>query len=185
MSILWLDKNDFTNFLGYYMPLIFGFIIGLFNSKFYKWKVYFYRPLQVIITSILISYLSFLFTMYSFPLLAPVLEDLVILLKITNNKNNITLEILINYWVFAVAPIVVFFVYKIIFYYPKKMLTVIILLITLLIFGMMGYFSYHNFGKISYVIHLLWQPLMALALQLILYQEEVKDLFRKKSPTKS
>ena len=153
----------------YYYPLSFGFIIGLFNWKKHKHNPYFGTVLSLIVSNI-----SFWLAFLCMGIFSTFREF------IMNNTNFIIGEDMNIYYLmisaFIIAPIPVFFSYKFIFNFPKTKfsLYIIISCIILLIIGFIFYMNYSdNINTSGMFPYILWQIIMALTIQLLIYQKSI------------
>lgn len=170
-----LDKKHIATYPAYLMPLFFGIVLGLFNYKYYRHKIYFNQPVQVILISIAISFFCFIFAVFSYPLITNVIGFLFERLPITFGKEAIS-RLSIYFAMYLVAPFTVLFSFKCVFLFPKGKTTNILIITTLIVFVSLGYIIYIEI--VGDKLNLLWMPLMALSLQLIIYQSELKALFK-------
>ena len=162
--ILYITKMSIS-----YYPLSFGLVIGIVN-----WKLHKYNPYLGVLLSVLVSMISFWLSFLSMGLFNNLGE------LITNNTNYVLGDGAKIYYliiaVYIIAPLLVLRFYKFVFNISKTKfnLTVIIsvIIILLLIYGIKPNYFIDNYPKIS--PYIIWQFIMALALQLILYQKELK-----------
>ncbi|MEE1961484.1 hypothetical protein V1387_02215 [Allomuricauda taeanensis] len=173
LTSYFLDKKYLSSSPIYLMPLFFGVVLGFFNYKFYKHKIYFNQAIQVVLISVIISFLCFVFAAFSYPLLANVIDFLFEKFSIKLGKESIA-RLSLFFAVDLVAPLSVLLTFKGVFAYPKGIITKILIAGTLIVFALLGYLSFFINNESS----LLWMPLMAFSIQLILYQKELKALFK-------
>lgn len=174
-----LDKKYLLSSPAYLMPLFFGIVLGFFNYKFYKHKIYFNKAIQVVLISVIVSFFCFVLAAFLFPLLANIINFLFEGFSITFGKESIA-RLSLFFVIYFIAPLILVWTFKWIFIYPKGRTTNFLIIISLLVFTLFGYFFYYK-NIIGYELSLLWMPLMALSLQLILYQKELKALFKHKN----
>ena len=175
-SVLCLLIIYITKMPIWFYPLLFGFIVGLIN-----WKVHRYKPYIGLFLCIISSLVSFWLAIFCVGIFSNFREF------ILNNTDIMISESIKMYDVFIppfiVAPLLVFFLFRFIFFFPKTKfsLYVIISSILLLILDFLFFWNYPKkddyFKMLPYII---WQFIMALSLQLILYQDEIKAVFNKK-----
>ena len=173
-----LDKDYLSTSPIYLMPLFFGILIGLFNYKYYRHKIYINKPIQVVLLSVIISYLCLVFLLLTFLLMVNILDYLFDTLSVNYGKETIA-RIAILFTMYLFTPISLLFSFKWVFRYPKGKITKLIIIIFLFIFILFGYFFYYR-SILSYEFSLLWLPFVILFIQLILYQDELKDIFSSK-----
>ena len=159
------------NFIHFQYILSFGILITLFNinkTKYFFTLSFFY--------SIVLSYLVLFLSIQIGRLFYHIIDE--------SFLNTLPKYILKRAHVLPksiVSPLLMFFAYRLLFKIEKtdffKLVkwSSIFILIALGIADLLYRREY---------LFMSWQFIMALALQLILYQKEVKDLFKKKSPTK-
>lgn len=164
----------------YFMPFVFGLVIGLFNFRFYIRKIFFYKPAQAIIVSVLLSYICFFMVLFSYLVLTFFMNFSPI-----NKESSSRMALFIT--IYFVTPLILLISYGYIFSYPKTKLTIIFSLIFLIVFLLIGYDYYYlkyffndNFKNLPIR---LWLPLMTLVFQLILYQKELKTWVKARSGT--
>ncbi len=165
-----------------YLPISFGLIIGISNWRLFKFKINAYKPFLAIFTSILISIISFFLGVFSFGLYSILKNLLKVILEGDNTKFSI-----IIFSVCFIAPLSLFYLYRLIFIYAQNKtnfyikLVAIVLLILYFIIHFIYFNEVNNFKlKSLFSPYVFWQVIMALALQLILYQKELKELFNPK-----
>ncbi|MFI2741242.1 hypothetical protein ACG2LH_00770 [Zhouia sp. PK063] len=162
-----LDMKFLTSSPAYLMPLFFGFVLGIFNYKFYKRKIYFNQAIQVALISIIISYICFIIALFSFPLLTKIINLLVENpSKIFRGEQISDLSLFLS--VYLLTPIYVILSFKSIFKYPKSRTTIIIFVITLITFLLLGYLTYYIDKA-----YLLWMSIMIFFIELIIHQKEI------------
>lgn len=158
-----------------YYPMLFGLIIGLIN-----WDVHVYKPLLGILLSILTSYASFFIALFSSFVFGYIQEyimettDFVISDRVTRNFSIIVTS-------FIIAPLLVFFLYRYVFNIPNSKISLIITGISIILLVLISYSFIEIEDKHLLNPFFLWQIIMALAIQLILYQKELKTLFKPKN----
>ena len=147
-----------------YYPLSFGLIIGFIN-----WNNHKYGISIGIFLSLLASYTSFFIAFFTFPLLFEAFK-----LLFGEDTGSVTALAISS---FIIAPLLVFFLYKYVFHYSKTKITNYIILVSVLILITVFYLSdsqYFNFIKVLKLDHYgIWQVIMALAIQTIIYQKEI------------
>lgn len=163
---------------GVFFPLIFGSVIGLINFRTHK-----YNPYTGIILSIIVSFATFFIAYFSIWVVIYILNYLNELLVIDiNDAKILTLSFIIS--PFIIAPLLVYYGYTFIFNFPKTKFTLLVVLIAILLLILQAcfYYYYEDFKNNSAInIYLIWQVIMVLALQLIIYQRELKALFKHKN----
>jgi len=175
-----LDKKYLLSSPIYLMPLFFGIVLGSFNYKYYRHKIYFNQAIQVVLISIIISFICFVFAVFSSPLLANVIDFLFEKFSITFGKESIA-RLSLFFVIYLVAPLSVLLTFKSVFAYPKGKITKILIIGALVLFVLLGYFSFYKESILSDELGLLWMPLMAFSIQLIIYQKELKTIFKSES----
>lgn len=173
-----LDKKYLSSSPVYLMPLFFGFLIGLFNYKYYRHKVYINKPIQVVILSVIISYLCLIFSLFSYISLVYIMDYLFEILTVTFGKES-TSRLAILLTMHLVTPISLLLTFKWMFATPKGKITNLIIIIFLFMFSLFGYFFYYR-SILLYEFSLLLLPLVILSIQLIIYQVELKNMFSSK-----
>lgn len=166
---------------GFLVPMFFGTILGIFNYKYFKYKIYFNRVLQVILVCICVSYVCFIFSFFVIPIIAQFKDY--IFRTFTIEFELITGSIFELYEFFSmyiIAPLTILLSFKCIFKFPKRYLTKIIFLVFLVFFLVIGYLLKFIVSSDTLQM-LLWMPLVILPIQLILYQENIKTLLRLKN----
>jgi hypothetical protein len=155
------------------MPIFFGIILGSFNSKYYRHKIYFNKIIQVVFTSIIISLLCLFFVLISYLLIVEILDILIESLSMALGKESIS-KLAIFFTIYLVAPLIIIFAFKGMFVYPKVKTTKIIIIVSLMFSLLLGFLIYKEIivNKLSF----LWFPIMILSIQLILYQREIFKL---------
>lgn len=152
-----------------YYPLSFGLIIGLVNWNYHRNNSYF-----GVILSLVISYASFIISYASTGLLAEMLKPL-----LGEDKAGI---IALTIFPFVIAPLLVFFSYKLVFNYKiKTKFSKIILISSIILLVTMFYvhYNYSEYGRDQQEFnaflnpYTLWQIIVALALQLLLHQKSL------------
>jgi hypothetical protein len=154
-----------------YYPLIFGLVIGIVNVEEYK-----FGPFIGIVLSILASYITFFLAYFSIPLLLGIFKP------IFGEDKGAFLVMLVS--VFILAPLLVFIAYKFVFGYKKvkSISYIIICTIFLLVVVFSIHIWYYELTQFKYEFnellnpYTLWQVIMALSIQLILYQHKFKKV---------
>ena len=77
---------------------------------------------------------------------------------------------------YLVAPLSLLLTFKGVYKYPKEKTTKVLIIVSLIMFTLLGCLSYYIDE-----LGLLWMSFMAFALQIILYQKELKLLFNRES----
>ncbi|MCF6278834.1 MAG: hypothetical protein L3J14_00630 [Flavobacteriaceae bacterium] len=158
-----------------YLPISFGLIIGISNWKLSKFKINVYKPFLAIFTSILISIISFFLGIFSLGLYS-ILENL---LQTTLGEDSVKFLIII-FSVCLVAPLTFICIYRLIFNIPKTKFSLYVIISNIILLVLCSMFFWDNIGvndSNRMLPYILWQIIMALALQLILYQNDLKMLF--------
>lgn len=149
-----------------YYPLSFGLVIGFINWNNHKNGLFI-----GIILSLLASYLSFFIAYFTVPLSFQIFKPL--LGQDIGGVTALTIS------TFILAPLLVFFSYKFVFNYSKTKITKYIILFTIFILILVS-FLFAFFSDSQYIRYLksirldhytIWQMIMALAIQLIIYQK--------------
>ena len=166
-----LEMNILTNAPAYLMPLFFGIVIGVFNYKYYRHKIYLNQTAQAILISIIISYACFYFAMFSYVLIVYSFGYLIDLLPITLGKGSIS-NFSICLVISLVAPLSLLFAFKSVFTEPKGKTKKAI--ITAILAVLLSFFYYTT----NSIVFLLWMPLVALSLQLVIYQKQIISNFK-------
>ncbi|WP_299110029.1 hypothetical protein [uncultured Tenacibaculum sp.] len=143
-------------------PLVFGIVIGILNFDKYKTK-----PLIGLLYGLVGGYLAFFLSYFSFFLLlhlkTTIGEDKANLIAIITAPN-------------LLAPMLVFSVYWFVFKFKKSKFTFLIMalsIIVLMLSCITIYLNINLLGRNSINTNLIWQVIMALAIQLIIYQKEM------------
>lgn len=173
-----LDKKDLLSTPIYLMPLFFGILIGLFNYKCYRHKVYINKPIQVVLLSVIISYLCFVFALLTYLFAVNIINYLFEILSVNLGKESIS-RLAMFFTMSLVTPISLLFSFKWIFEHSKGKISKLIIIIFLFMFSLFGYLFYYK-SILSYEFSLLWLPLVILSIQLIIYQDELKDIISSK-----
>lgn len=142
-----------------------------------------YKPIIGITFSIIVSYTIFFITYFSWGSINNFIE---FILKSTGNrfygKESIILITFVVFF-FIIAPLLVFYAYRFVFNIPKTKLTKLIVVLSLIIIFSYSFFYLYlaNSSSIDSLTNLyIWQSVIALGLQLILYQKEVKKIYKNK-----
>ncbi|MGS2761683.1 hypothetical protein [Sinomicrobium sp. M5D2P9] len=155
----------------FYYPLSFGLIIGLVN-----WDIHKFKPIIGVFLSLLISYITFFMAYYSLVVTQRTFEFL-------GEDSGKILAVITS--AFIIAPLLVFFAYKFIFHIPKTNFTFLIIIssVVILVLGFLYFMNYldslperRDLNKPILNQYSLWQIIMALAIQLIIYQKQVFKL---------
>ena len=156
-------------------PLIFTLVIGLININKFKFNF-----LKSLLLCVFFSYLSFFVGYFGSFFLGKLLGGF-------GDLGNISGIII---YAFIISPILLYYSYSYIFELFKTKFNIYVMTITLTLmfiisfytFYIMDYISDNNFFDTKLLNpFLLWQVIMALALQLILHQKELKALFKTKN----
>ncbi len=157
----------------YYYPLSFGIIIGLIN-----WEKHKYNPYIGTLLSIFVSFVSFWIAFFSMSIFG-IFRDFIL----QNTEYTISKDLVgeLSYIIspFLFAPILVFIIYKFVFNFSKTKFAKYIIIVSIILLVLQSSFFYNNeeFLKDSIQIpFVIWQVIMALAIQLIINQ----DIFKKK-----
>ena len=153
-----------------YYPLSFGLVLGILN-----WNVHKYNSYLGTFLSIITSYASFFIGYFSFPIIAEILKPLF-------DEDKSTL-IAMTIAPFIIAPLVAFFLYKFIFNFPEKKVTLIVIIssIFLLVFISLIHIWNSETIQLEYEFneilnsYTLWQIVMLLTIQLLIYQKEIEN----------
>ena len=153
--------RDFT-----YYPLVFGLVIGLTNWGYFK-----YKQILGLVLCLILSYVTF-FTGYFSLALTTVIFDFL------GDLGNI-IALIIS--AFIIAPLLVFFAFKFVFKFAKTRFTNLIVTISVFLLALQSYFMLNVGDSISddlidnkfFNPFTTWQIIMALAIQTIIYQNEL------------
>lgn len=165
----------------FYYPLSFGLIIAIIN-----WEKNKYNFLSGVFLSLLISHLTFFLSFFSMEFFMHIGKF------ISGNfnslmSNNLPRELTFTLSAFLLAPILVFWGYKFLFDIRKSRVTIWIVIITIVLLTFQSYFffnlsnfSTNNFNNKNILNPFsIWQIIMALAIQLIIYQTNIKEMWKK------
>jgi len=150
-----------------YLPLSFGLIIGFIN-----WKAHKFKPLLGVLLSVLISYISFFIALFSSFIFGYIREFIMGMTNFVISDTTIrNFSLIITSFIFA--PLLVFFFYKYIFYMPKTKLSLIIKITTVIILVLISCIFINIEQMDISNSFFLWQIIMALAVQIIIYQKQL------------
>jgi hypothetical protein len=152
-----------------YHALTFGLIIGMVN-----WKIHKYNKLL----SIFLSIVSSNFVYFLSALLYVYLMKIIEFFKVDTNVLSVG-DILFKIITFIVAPLLLFYVYKFVFNIKKNKFTLWTIIIAVFSLMMISVLPIKDNKDNFFNLFSLWQVIMAFSLQLILYQNEIKSLFKK------
>ena len=153
--LIWILKVPF----GFY-PLTFGLIVGLVN-----WNIHRYKPVFGVFLSVFISYLAFFIAYYSFYITGRVFSFM-------KGDSGIVLGIAISTYI--IAPLLVFLFYRLVFKLFISRITVSIITISIILLVLYNYLFYSKeLNQESLNSFTIWQMVMILALQLIIYQNKI------------
>jgi hypothetical protein len=166
-SILCILLIYITNMQLEYSTLFFGFFIGITN-----WDLHKYNLCLGILLSVLVSFVSFLIAYFSFAITGNIFN----LIVSGDSGKVLGLNVSTN----IIAPLLVFLLYRIVFNISKTRLTTFVIILSLVILVSQNYL-YRYLDSLSINVleskilnsYAIWQIIMALALQLILYQKEI------------
>lgn len=156
-------------------PLIFALVIGFVNINKFKFNF-----LKSLLLFLFFSYVSFFVGYFGSFILAKLLGTL-------GDLGNI-IAIIIS--AFIISPTLLYYSYSYIFKLLKTKFSIYVMAISLILMFIISFFTLYVMDYISdnnffdtklLNPFVLWQVIMALALQLILYQNELKTLFKPKS----
>ncbi len=173
-SILCVLTIKMTNMSIDYYPLSFGLIIALVNWNKYKINYFFGISLCLIF-----SYIAFFGGYFSIYLTGKIFESL------GDYGKNLALIVSSSF----IAPLLIFLLYRVIFCFFKSSTTYIIIITSIILLSTQLYVAL-NYDKTfstnlidNKIFHpfTIWQVIMALAIQLIIYQKELKTLFKPKN----
>lgn len=176
LSIIFFDK------LFYYLPLIFGLVIGISN-----WKLHKYKPYLGVFLSVLVLYIAYSLTILSFSIYEPIWNFLKENINYIISKEDVS-KVGFILSPFIIAPLLVFYAYRFVFNIPKTKITfwviatftIFLALQSYILFNKSDYFSTQFKDYKLFNPYVVWQPIMALGLQLILYQKELIFLYKNK-----
>lgn len=165
----------FSNLSIEYYPLLFGLVIGSIN-----WHAHIYKPLLGLFLSTLASYISFFIALFSSFVFGYIHEYIV---ETTNFviSDGVTRKFSIIVTSFFIAPLLVFFFYRYVFHIPNSKINSIIVSVSILLLALIGYSFIEIEERHLLNPFFLWQIIMAFAIQLIIYQKELKALFKPKN----
>ena len=151
-----------------YYPLSFGLVIGFMN-----WNNYKYGLFIGIILSLLASYFSFFIAYFTVYLLVEIFNSI-----LGQDTGGVTALLVSS---FIIAPLLMFYLYKFVFNYSRTKVTNYIILyaviLLIIISCLFYYFTDYKFVRFLKRIRLdhytIWQIVMALGIQLIIYQKEI------------
>jgi hypothetical protein len=156
-----------------YSILLFGFVIGVFNRNVHKYEM----DLGAFL-SILVSCISYGLGMLSY-------FGALYLIDFFNFETMLNKEIGGVFLLLSsvvIAPLLLFNLYKFVFKIPKTKNTNWIIIISIILLVVLSQFFTFKDSKtddVYRIFFIIWQVIMALALQLILYQKELKVYFSK------
>ena len=148
-----------------YYPLSFGLVVGIVN-----WDVHRYRPILGVLLSLFVSYVSFFIAYFSLGIFGNIRDSI---LENTNFVISDDSMGVLGFVIspFVIAPLLVFFFYRFVFFIPKSKLTLMTIMFTVLLLAIISY-SIISYADNSIVKpYILWQLVMAIALQLIINQK--------------
>ena len=151
--------------LGIY-PLIFGFIIGLFNVKTIK-KLH---PLFIILLSIILSYTVFYISYFSMIPIGFLLN--VFFENVLNDEAIGVLVFFISPYI--IAPLIMFYFYKLLFKISTTKLVKTVIIISVFLIVIQWCFFYYlkiNINSINSFVG--WQIIMSLGIQIITSQKRL------------
>ncbi len=150
-----------------FYPLSFGLVIGIIN-----WNIHKNNSLLGVLLSILVSYGAFLIAFFSFAVTGATFDFM-------DGDSGSILGLTISAYI--IAPLLLFLSYTFVFRIPKNKLSIIIIIISVILLIVQNYFFYsQGLNQNSINSFTGWQVIMALALQLMIYQKELKKLFNPK-----
>ncbi|PCI31011.1 MAG: hypothetical protein COB60_12990 [Flavobacteriaceae bacterium] len=143
-----------------FYPLSFGLIIGLAN-----WNIYKYKLFLGVLLSIFVSYLAFFIAYFSFTITGKMFSFM-------KGDSGSVLGIVISTYI--IAPLLVFTFYKFVFKIINSKITIFIIIASISILVLMFYFLFSvELIHESLDLYTIWQMIMILALQLIIYQSKI------------
>lgn len=147
-------------------PLIFGLIIGLFNAN----KTKGLHSLIIILLSVILSYTVFYISYFSMIPIGFLLNAL-----FENVLNDEIIGVLVFFISpYIIAPLIMFYFYKLLFKINTTKLGNIIIIISVLLIVIQWCFFYYlklNTNSINSFIS--WQVIMALGIQIMIYQDRL------------
>ena len=163
-----------------YYPITFSSIIGIVN-----WKKHYFFPVLSILTLVLFSIIAFWISFFSISIIGEIQNWF---LGLVNNHDFSGAEIrLENFLIspFIIAPILTFIGYKIIFKCHVNRLTIILLATTIICLYLCNIWSVNpsrleednSFIATIKNPYIIWKILMAFTLQIIIYQNEIKEIY--------
>lgn len=168
-SILCAIVIYITNIPLEYSTLSFGLIIGLVN-----WEGHKYNPLLGILLSVLASFVSFTIAYFSFAVTGAIFSFMD-----GDSGSVFGLAISTN----IIAPLLLLLSYTFVFKIPKTRLTTLVIIFSLIMLVSQSYLHYYidslSIDFPNYKIlkpYTIWQIVMALAIQLLVNQNEVNKL---------
>lgn len=147
-----------------YYPLSFSLVIGFINCNNHKYGLFI-----GIVLSLLASYISFIIAFFSVYLFVEVFT-----LFLEQDNGGVTALMFSS---FILAPLLVFFLYKFVFSYSLtkigKYIIFTSVFILIIVFYLYDFKNFNFLKKIRLDHYVIWQFVMALAIQLIIYQKEI------------
>ncbi|VVU99189.1 MULTISPECIES: hypothetical protein [Mesonia] len=175
------------------LPVICALILFFIKFNFYTYPI----PLGVFLgITYVISYKKnrflnlFLNVLFSFIVYFTGYLILLLLGMFLNQLSNLGTVLAFVIAGFFVSPILLFFAYNFLFTFPKTKFSFMVKTISVLFLAIYSFVIFKD-GNTEYIKiadknsflnpYLLWQPVMLLAIQLILHQKELKALFKTKN----
>ena len=176
-SFLCIIAAYFTKENDYIFIASFVVIIVVYNLKKSKYNIIKTFLVSFLITFIVvsISIISYLFTGY----ITDLLTDNEFIKILNFNISLVDLTYLIQ--IALISPILFIFGYKFVFRINFTKDTIFITVSAVVLIFIVGFTPLKYENKYFFDIYLLWQIIMALTLQLVLYQKELKTLFKPKN----
>ncbi len=153
-------------------PLIFGLTLSFINWNYHKYHLGLSTLLFV-----LFQYLVFIIGLFGYA----IWKDIFYSFKLDTLNINEGLPYIFS--AFVVAPILVFFSCKLFFKFKGGKFTWLIVVATIVILILVGVSQINSLKTSLFNRYNLWQIIMVLAIQLIIYQNELKSMFTSKKET--
>jgi hypothetical protein len=157
-----------TNMEISYYPLGFGLIIGIVN-----WDLHKYNPFFGVLLSVLVSYVSYIIAYFSLAVTGEIADSI---FTINSDDSKGVLAFIIS--PFIIAPILVFLLYKFVFNIINTKLTKLVIIFSIVFLVLQACIFYYtdlvsndSLENEIFTPYLIWQIVMALAIQIILNQK--------------
>ena len=159
----------FTKISIEYYPLLLGLLISVFNYGSQNK----YNLIVIVLLSLIMSYITFYISYFSFPLIGNILKTF-----LSSDKSAL---IALHVSVSIISPLLVFYGFNLIYKFSKTKKTNYIVLISIscLIINSLTFHYFLNnnllkiFKKIQLDNYTIWLLIMVFAIQLIIHQEKI------------